>query len=62
MTTQETPGDLLRLALEPLMKADTKLRDIPQTKRRGKALTDLLYAIGYARSALELLRQEEDPL
>ena len=55
-----TPEQELICALDHLVKADELLRDIPQTRKLGKASTDLGYATGYTRSSLEWLRREKE--
>ena len=50
----------LEKGLAHLESAEEKLRDIPQTRRLGKALARTIYAVGYTSSALDLLRQEKE--
>lgn len=53
-------GGYLLLGLKHLEKADEKLRDMPQTRRLGKAFTDTGYAISYTKAALEWFREEKE--
>lgn len=50
----------LEKALAHLEKADEKLRDIPETKRIGRASAATLTATGYVIHALWQLRQEKE--
>ena len=49
----------LEKALGHLRIVEEKLRDIPQTKRWGRALTQVQYATGRAGVALAILKQEK---